>query len=317
MIRSVAFVLLAAVFGIGFSHAQSISNTDPDAARIVTSDIELFWRAYDKATPANNLTVFRDEYLLKGSQGLKDFTSLRIENSCELVAVVEYAPKYYAALRGPSLKVASYESKIRESFRRLKKIYPPAVFPDIYFVIGRMNSAGTTSRSGLLIGVDMFGKNSGAPIEELGDWHRAVIGSTDRLPYIVAHELIHYEQQSVAGDTLLARSLREGVADFIAELIAGDTINPHLHKFGDPIEQQLWLEFKKEMEGKNVGNWLYQGEKAKDRPADLGYYMGYKIAQSYYKNHADKRMAVSEILRIQDYKKFLADSRYEQKFAAE
>jgi hypothetical protein len=294
--------------------AQQTTNTNPETAKIVTSDIELFWKAYDKATPENDLIVYRDEYLKKGSAGLQAFTQLRIGSSCGLVNSISASPKYYAALREPSLKIASYENQMRASFRKLKEIYPDAVFPDVYFVIGRMNSAGTVSDKGLLIGVDMFGKNEGAPLTELGAWHQAVVSSTNRLSYIVAHELIHYEQKNPADNSLLARAVGEGVPDFVAELIAGDTINPHLHQYGNPREKELWLEFKKEMNGTDVNNWLYQGDKAKDKPADLGYYMGYKIAESYYKNAKDKKQAVKDILEIKDFAKFLADSRYEEKF---
>jgi hypothetical protein len=300
------------LFGNAF--AQATTNTDPDAAKFVTSDINLFWAAYDKAKPENDLIVYRDEYLKKGSVGLQEFTRLRIGGSCGLVNSINASPKYYAALRESSLKVAAYEKQTRAAFYKLREIYPEAVFPDVYFVIGRMTSAGTLSDKGLLIGVDMFGKNPNAPVEELGAWHKAVVSSVDRLPYIVAHELIHYEQKNAEDGSLLARSIGEGVPDFVAELIAGDTINPHLHKYANPIEKELWLEFKKEMSGKNVGNWLYQGDQAKDKPADLGYWMGYKIAESYYKNAKNKKQAVKDMLEIKDFSKFLADSRYEEKF---
>lgn len=292
------------------------TNTNPEAAKIVTSDIDLFWKAYDRAKPENDLVVYRDEYLNKGSAGLKEFTRLRIGSSCALVDMLGKAPRYYAALREPSLKVGSYEKQIRTSFHKLKEIYPAATFPDVYFVIGKMNSAGTTSSVGLFIGVDMFGKNPGAPLDELLDWHRAVIGSTDRLPNIVAHELVHFEQKYAEDNTLLGLSLKEGIADFIAGLIAGDTINPQLHKYGNPIEKELWLQFQKEMNGTDSSNWLYQGDKAKDKPADLGYYVGYKIAESYYKNAVDKKQAVIDLLGIQDFPKFLASSHYDEKFAA-
>ncbi|MBS1797058.1 MAG: hypothetical protein JSS81_24740 [Acidobacteria bacterium] len=294
-------------------------NTNPETAKIVTSDIDLFWKAYDKAKPENNLNVFRDEYLRKGSVGLRDFTKLRIGSSCALVGTIEAAPQYYAALREPSLKVAAYEPQLRASFRRLKELYPEAVFPDVYFMIGRMNSAGTVSPNGLLIGVDMFGKNAGAPLDGLTDWHKAVVAPTDRIPFIVAHELIHFEQKFPgAGNDgewpLLGKALNEGGADFVGELIAGGNINPHLHEYGNPRERELWLDFKKEMDGKKIENWLYQGNDAKDRPADLGYYIGYKICESYYKNAKDKKQAVKDILEIRDFAKFLADSRYEEKF---
>lgn len=310
-----ALILILSILVLsGNALAQTTPNTNPDAAKFVTSDIDLFWAAYDKAKPENDLIVYRDEYLKKGSIGLQEFTRLRIGSSCGLVNAINANPKYYAALREYSLKVASYEKQTRASFYKLKEIYPEAVFPDVYFVIGRMSSAGTLSDKGLLIGVDMFGKNGNAPVSELGAWHKAVVSSTDRLPFIVAHELIHYEQKNAESGTLLARALGEGVPDFVGELIAGGNINPHLHKYANPLEKELWLEFKKEMNGTNAENWLYQGDKAVNRPADLGYWMGYKIAESYYQNARDKKQAIKDMLEIKDFAKFLADSRYEEKF---
>lgn len=312
--KTAGLFLAIAAFSLNV-FAQLTTNTNPDAAKFVTSDIDLFWAAYDKAKPENDLIVYRDEYLKKGSVGLQEFARLRIGSSCGLVNSINASPKYYAALRAPSAKVAAYEKQTRASFHKLKEIYPEAVFPDVYFVVGRMSSAGTLSDKGLLIGIDMFGKNEGAPVDELGAWHRAVVSSVDRLPYIVAHELIHYQQKYAPNDSLLARAVGEGVPDFVAELIAGDTINPHLHKYADPLERELWLEFKNEMNGKDASRWLYQGDQAKDRPADLGYWMGYKIAESFYRNAKDKKQAVKEMLEIKDFAKFLADSRYAEKFA--
>ena len=331
--QSLIFICVLAVLGINFAAANAQTatqkkkpNSDPEAAQIVTSDIPLFWKAYDRARPENDLIVYRDEYLKKGSVGLQDFVKARIGGPCGLLAVIEAAPKYYAALREPSLKIAFYEPQIRASFRRLKEIYPDAIFPDVYFVIGRMTSAGTVSENGLLIGVDMFGRNPGAPLDELGLWHKAVVKSTDALPYIVAHEIIHTQQMNSfilsgadiskikGANTLLAQSIGEGSADFIGELISGKNVSQQLHDYANPREREIWVEFQKEMNGDKTDNWLYQGDKAKGRPADLGYYVGYKIVESYYKNAKDKKQAVKDILGIKDVQEFLKASRYEEKF---
>lgn len=314
--RGIIFGFMVAVLSTVGTFAQGPTNRDPNAAKLVTSDIDLFWNAYDKATPANDLYVFRDEYLRKGSDGLKAFNDLRIGSSCNLVDAIAGSPKYYAALREPSLKIASYEPRIRASYRKLQEIYPDAVFPDVYFVIGRKNSAGTLTDKMLLIGVDMFGKSDLASLEELSPWLKAVVGSMDRLPYVVAHELIHYQQKypRSQNSNLLTRAVGEGSADFIAELISGSHINPHLHEYGNPIEKELWAEFEKEMNAKDVANWLYQGDRAVNRPADLGYYMGYKIAEAYYKNALNKNLAVREILEIKDLNEFLTKSKYVEKF---
>src|SRR4029078_12173561 len=107
----------------------------------------------------------------------------------------------------------------------------------------------------------------------------------------------------------------EGSADFLAELISGSHINSHLHEHGNPPERELWVEFSREMNGKNLSNWLFQGDRAKNRPADLGYYIGYKICESYYKQATDKKAATRGILEIKDFNDFLQASKCESKFA--
>ena len=315
-------VLVASPFIETFAQASNQKpHSDPISAKIVTSDIGLFWRAYDQAKPENDLIVYRDQYLKKGSPGLKDFTRTRISSSCALVDTIEKHRKYYAALRESSLRVTSFQNAIGVSFVKLKELYPDAVFPDVYFLIGRMNSAGTVTDTGLLIGVDMFGLTKDTDLEEMSDWHKAVLKSIDDIPLIVAHELIHYQQnypKPADGEvTLLQQAIDEGSADFISQLIAGSHINEKFYIYGNAHEKELWVEFRKGMLGTDTSKWLYQGDKAKERPADLGYFVGYKICEAYYRKATDKKQAVKDILTIKDFRQFLQDSGDETKFASD
>jgi Predicted Zn-dependent protease (DUF2268) len=289
-------------------------NTDPEAVQFVTSDISLFWQAYDMAKPENDINVFRDQYLRKGSVGLKEFAQRKNVTSCLLADQIETHPKYYASLRTSSLKVDSYKASMRASFRKLKELYPDAVFPDVYFLIGKMTSAGTETDAGLLIGVDRFGRSKDMPLEELDAWQRATLHAIEDIPVVVAHELIHYQQKHLdLRHDLLKQSIIEGGADFIGELISGRNANEPQHAYGDPREKELWTEFKKEMNGTDVSYWLFQGDEAKDRPADLGYYIGYKICESYYRNVPNKTRAVKDIIEVKDFEQFLKLSGYEEK----
>ena len=291
-------------------------NHDPEAAQLITSDIDNFWVAYDRAAKSPNPGVaFQLQYFDKGSAGLLAFKRARIDQ-CALAETVARYPGYYDSIRASTLRIPSMKEQIRASFRKLKELYEPAVFPDVYFLIGCRNSGGTTADAGLLIGAEMYGRTPDTPEREMDDWLKAVTKPVELIPHIVAHELIHYQQKysPAAKLTLLAASITEGSADFVGELISGKHINTNLHDYGNPREAELWAVFKAEMDGSKTSNWLYQGEQAKGRPADLGYYVGYKICEAFYKNAADKKQAVKEILEIKDFKKFLADSGYEKKF---
>jgi uncharacterized protein YjaZ len=60
-------------------------------------------------------------------------------------------------------------------------------------------------------------------------------------------------------------------------------------------------------------DWLCNGSQVKGRPADLGYYIGYKICEAYYRNAANKRQAVRDILEVKDFQQFLQASQYDEK----
>lgn len=315
-------------------------NGDPDKVKFVTSDIDNFWRAFDLASKESDVSkkinVYQTEYLDKGSVGLQDFVRLRIKSAKDLVETIENLPRYYASVRPSTLRVREMETEMRRSFRKFKEIYPAAVFPDVYFVIGITNTGGTASKNGLLIGTELYGLTKDTPREEFPAYFKSVSPSAptdekqlqaivDRLlatalkpieqvPPTVAHESVHFNQNYAEGKTLLRQSILEGAGDFLGEMIAGELMNPLRQVYGDKHEAELWREFQVEMNGTNTKNWLYNGMTAKDRPFDLGYYMGYKICESYYKNAADKQQAIRDILGIKDFPAFLEKSRYREKF---
>ena len=55
-------------------------NNDPDAAKLITSDIPNFWRVFDKASLITAAELFQREYIDAGSPGLKGFLANRIVN---------------------------------------------------------------------------------------------------------------------------------------------------------------------------------------------------------------------------------------------
>jgi hypothetical protein len=267
---------------------------DPDSARLITSDITLFWDVLSRASahPDSLETLLMREYLGRGTPGLRDFIPGRILSAADLAFQIRRSSGRYEAARAPSLRVAEAEPGIRAAFRALKNLYADAVFPDVYFVIGRFNSGGTASSNGLLIGAEMYDDPAG-------------------LPAIVAHELIHFQQVPSSGPrTLLMQSFREGAPNFVGEMIAGVHINTDAHRYGLAHERELWAEFKERMSGTSYAGWMY-GDPPGERPADLGYFVGYRIAQAYYARAADKRAALRAIIRAMDVDTILAKSGYD------
>ena len=294
--------------------------TNPLEAHLETADIARFWRAWDASTPDTAREVFQREYFGAGSSGLQDFIASRIGSVEALLNTVNSRPQYFAAIRADTLRVESIRAEIILSFQKLKEIFEDAVFPDVHFLIGRMNSGGTLSERGIQIGMEFFSGDAETPLEELSEWERSVVKPLSALPMIVAHELMHYQHQfffnksnnhsTTSEFTLLEHVYSEGIAEFFGELISGGVINDRLHAYGRAHEAELWRRFQLEMHGSDLSGWLYQGDRAKNEPADLGYFIGYRIVQAYYERANDPQAALRELLTTRDATKILRDSGY-------
>jgi uncharacterized protein YjaZ len=155
----------------------------------------------------------------------------------------------------------------------------------------------------------MFCFTAETELRGLSAWHRAVLKAPEALPHIVAHELIHVQQfalgdHSAATASLLGLSVSEGIADFPGEMISGEHINQHVHDWALPREKVLWRQFQQVMNQPTTDDRLYSSS-SDSRPADVGYFIGYRIAQAYYKRADRKAQAVRELLSIHDYDDFL------------
>lgn len=292
---------------------------DPMKVQLVTSDIDHFWEAYDLAQKdtANRLSIYRQYYVDKGSPGLQDYFAMKVIDMKAFVRGHDRRAKFYEAIRPNTLQIETLKPQMIQSFVKFKELYPAAKFSNVYFVIGNYTSGGTASSNGLLIGADQIAKTATIPTDELNLWEKNNFQAFESLPHIIAHELIHFNQSGLASDTsLLSAVLREGMADFFAELISGKTSNERLHVFAKGKEQKIWEDFKKEMWLNRSYNWIANSnQETADHPADLGYWIGYMICKAYYENAADKKQAVYDILNIKDYKAFYEKSGAEGYFA--
>jgi len=275
---------------ITFSHfvfAQGNFSDNPLDAIFETKDSRNFWEAFDKMEQSSQNPFI--EYMQKGSAGVKGFTENRILNADSLFAVVKKRKADYELSRNVLDGISSKEKRVRAIYSALKYWYPSAKFPPIYFVYGRFNSGGTSSPDGIIIGTEML-KN------------------LDGVSGLIAHELIHYQQNITGKDMLLKWCLLEGGADFIGELISGESINKFEYSYGEQNRDKLYLEFVTRLKNPDYKDWLYETSKKDDRPNDLGYWIGYKITESYFNKQKDKQKAIQEILNIKEPLQFLKQS---------
>jgi hypothetical protein len=177
--------------------ATAPTDADPASAVVVTSDLANFWQAYDAGGKTGDPAPFQSMYLDRASTGLRDFRGLRSVTAASLAQMVRTFPRYFAELRAINLRLTANDpvlARIRENYRRIEEVYPPAVFPPVTLLIGRFSTAGTTSTNGMLIGTELYGVAPSTPLDELLAFQRDNATSLDNLPIIVAHEHAHILQ---------------------------------------------------------------------------------------------------------------------------
>ncbi|WP_296311316.1 DUF2268 domain-containing putative Zn-dependent protease [Winogradskyella sp. UBA3174] len=282
----------------------------PTDSEMVTSDIDHFYNAFDLAIKDSGKAeqIFNKYYFKKGSKGLNDFYKTKIQSKKKFSEFILTFKYYYQSIRMDITDLKDLENQIKQNFNDFEKLYPEAKFPDVYFLVGKYQSNGTISKNGLLIGTEMLART---PKSDTAKWNDDILRiSMERkhIPVTVSHELVHFNQDKMKdGNTLLWKSLREGSAEFIAELISGET-DANYKKFKGK-ELKVWNDFKND---KNKSIWNSWQQESKSRPRNAGYWMGYMICKAYYEKVGDKEKVVKDILSIQDYSQFLKESEVEK-----
>ena len=207
------------------------------------------------------------------------------------------------------------EKDIRAGFYSTKYLYPEAEFPDVYFFIWYFFQSGsTTSDAGLLIASEAHTIAKDTPLDQFPKIHHKTIRTfnLEGIASLVAHESVHLQQPAIKTTSLLAQSVREGTADFIAELATGLNPSQAVHDYANSKEKALWNQFQQVMYGDDKGDWI--GSIPNDKPPGLGYWMGYKIVAAFYEKQADKKQAIKRLMTTTDYETIYQESKYAKKF---
>jgi hypothetical protein len=307
------------IFLFGMSNvvcAQSIP-------KITTTDITNFWIAFDSlATSRDSLQTIQRLYIQKGTTVLKRFVKSRDLKASTYLSVIKAFPQFWKSIRQPTSNIENRGAEIEIAFQKLRRVYPKFKSPEVFFLIGCLNSGGTTGKNRIIIGSEIAAATNETVKWELPSWQKSVMGTTGDIPIMIAHEAVHTQQRLMRlpfiwgylNHRLLTMSLSEGAADFISQLAMGEAINKANYDYGIQNEKMLWQEFRSAMMKNDLSNWLYNGNNSKTRPADLGYFMGAQICKAFYDRSENKAKAIKKILRMKYNKRFVARSGYAKKF---
>lgn len=302
----VLFVFLIAP-GICTQEITKDLTTDPLQARFVYDDLNRFIEVHKELIAGSDtVSILQTGYLDKGTPGLNAFIEKYDLTAERLVTSIRKYPADYDALAEVAAALPAQVDSARVAFVKLKQLIPDAVYPPTYFLVGASRGIGSGSVEGQLITVE----KSASDIKK----RRSKVT-------LICHELVHFQQVTAVGyenyvklfgpeKSLLGLTIREGTAEFFANLVTGKMTQQKAAQYTRDNEADLWAEFRKEMDGSETGDWMWRKPSNEDQPPHVAYVLGAFIVDAYYQRSDDKGKAAKEILSVTDYEDFLEKSGY-------
>jgi len=299
----VAMIVGAVACAAASAAAQSAAPTASGAAAgpvIHIEDVERFYKVYDAAAGHPTADQLQHDYLDPGSNGLHEFAKLRNISGTTIEKTLTEHPEVYSDARRCMAALPGVRERLQAALLKLRSLYPEAQYPPVTIAVGRGKPVGVGGPdSGVMIGLEALCATN---------WLNPDV--EDRFVYVIAHEYAHVQQSpALTKDehpTVLELSLIEGAAEFTGELIAGDVAYRQLRASTQGREKEIETEFVADEDKTDLSKWL--NNSTREKPGDLGYWVGYRIVKSYYQHADDKRRALREILEMTDPKAFLAKS---------
>lgn len=296
-------VVIAVALAVGLGARGVVAAPADEAANepiIEISDVDRFYKIYDKAGGRPTGEALQYDYIDPGSDGLHVLARMRNVTGQSIADAIAKRPEIYSEARKCLDTLPRVREGLAASLRKLKEIYPEARFLPITIAVGHGKPVGVGGRNtGIQIGAEALCATN---------WINPDI--EDRFVGVIMHEFAHVQQtvafSELENPTVLSASLEEGVAEFIVELTTGAISYSYISALIAGRETEIEVAFAADLSKTDLSDWLYNS--TPDTPADLGYWVGYRIVKSYYQHAGDKHQAIREIFDITNPNEFLAKS---------
>ena len=269
----------------------------------VTEDLDRFWQAYDSLQTTTDTVAQLDYlqrlYLAPATPGLDELREARNYQPEEYLAAIRNYPKFWRSIRARTQDGSLY-GEIAEQVAALQQLYPPLRPATVYVAMGVFRTAGTAMGDHILFGAEMALPDRTADVSELPEHTQQYYANYDLpayLPFLGVHEYVHTQQRELVHN-LLTYCIYEGVAEFIAVQATGrPSFTPavayaaeHPHEVRDLFVQEMY-------DPSQTYGWLW-GSATRFGHRDMGYAVGYQLAQGYYAQATDKAAAIKTMIEL-------------------
>ncbi len=298
------FVTCVIAIATGCAHSPAAQATKGPA--IQTEDVERFYQIYEAAGGHPTAEQLQRDYLDRGTAGLRHLARVRNVTGDRIARAIAARPALYTNARTCVAVLPRARERLRLAFDELLELYPQAQTPPVTILIGRGKPLAIAGPGdGVQVAMEAMCSADAARI--------LVADVEDRIVQVIAHEYVHAQQAPELANnepqtvlTVLERSLIEGIADFVGALISGGVANVAVHAAAEGRELEIETRFAADVDKTDLSDWV--DNTTAESVGQLGYWVGYRIASSYYQHAPDKRAAIREMIQMTDAREFLAKS---------
>jgi hypothetical protein len=317
--------VIEALCGAVFSALPARAGTAPTrvgGARPVLNDIERFLEAHESMRRGRSAFGAAAHYVDGATPGLRAYLAAYQVTARDFVAAFQARPNFYAGLAEIGERVAAYDNEIARVEQELRTLAPRTPSVPVFCFIGVMRYGATVKEVttdggenslGVLVPVELLAMTSATDMTEFPEGRRGR-GELSDLPQMVCHELAHVAQIRLQGLEVyrslyrdrsrgnhLGYAIREGGADYLAYLATGKL--RERHQYLAEHERALWRAFEPLLyqPAANSQGWFSGFDtQHPERPAQLGYAIGWSICRQFHAESTDPDQALATLLSAVD-----------------
>ena len=293
---------------------------DPAAAIIRFEDLARF-AVVHRESPGD-ATAYQREYFDLGGRAV-DLWGSQFDVAASGVAEhVAERPALYDDLEARVSALSATEPAIRQAYAELERRYPDAVFSPLHVFFGGYSTRSLIRPFGILFAGEYFLGVPAAMDPESPLYVRGLMAEPDGIVRQVIHEQAHIQQArrsplAMFTGSVLERSIYEGTADYVAELITGAHNNSVAHRYVERHGEALWCEFHRSIDLGYRTHWI-DAERYGRPPAGIIGVFGHEIARAYYETFESPLEGLEALLELtHDYDEIYRRSGLRDRLAAE
>ena len=249
-------------------------------------------------TTADSLHIIRTFFVDHASEGLHQYMKVANCYEGEYLETIREKKTDYLSIREKTQTVPGKKQLIIQYLTKFKQLYPSLKIPVICYTMGIFQVGGSQFENTLYIGCE-----------------------TDLLENVditaqTIHELAHFQQKDQNPANNLELAMIEGGAEFVCYQVTGKRTLSETWTYGLDNETSLWKEFEPKMDSAINMKWFLNiTDTDTRRPGSLGYFIGFRICESYLNFYKNKKSALIDIIEMENPKKIFLASLYDSKKA--